>query len=500
MSSLRILGLDVGTSGCKAIVFDDGWNMIARSHRRYGLMRTGESGYELEAESVWARVREAIAEAHGKAGGKTDAVAVSALGDVIVPLDQSGSPVRACILDFDPRGKDEIREFVESFGEAKLYETTGMPPIHINSLAKILWMRENEPDTYARVRRWATFEDYILQKLGARPAASYSMAARTMLFDLHRKSWSPDILAAAGLREAELPEAVPSGEVVARLGDRAAGELGFADGAAVCSGGHDMVCAAVGAGLDARDSQTALDIMGTMEAVIVLTKKPNLGKAMLRSLYPCYPAWNEYLSLSLSLTSGSVLDWYRDLFPGLRGAGENTDVYRELLEGVESGKPGELLFVPHFSGVCNPVFNPDARGFLYGLSLNTTVRDLAQGILEGLCYDLKSHIEGFREAGIPTERLKIVGGGARSDPWLQLKANITGLEVTRSEIHEASAMGAAAFCGKALGILDNPYAASGLMGLRQTRFVPVPEAAQRFEQKFLKYRSLTDKIGSFEAG
>jgi xylulokinase len=499
MSDRRILGLDVGTSGCKAIVFDDRWNIITTSRRSYEIIRAGESGYELEAEAVWARVREAMAEAHAQAGGKTDAVAVSALGDVIIPLDETGRPVRPCVLDFDPRGKDEIRDFLDSFGEEKLYQITGMPPIHINSLAKILWLREHEPDTYRRVRRWATFEDYILQKLGAGSAASYSMAARTMLFDIHQKSWSPDILEAAGLRERDLPEPVPSGELVARLDGPAAEELGFSAGAAACSGGHDMVCAAVGAGLEADDARTALNIMGTMEAVIVLTKEPNLDEMMFKNLYPCYPAWKEYLSLSLSLTSGSVLDWYRDLFPGSQAAGESAEVYRQLLGGVDSSRPGELLFVPHFSGICNPVFDPDARGVLYGLSLRTAMHDLTQGILEGLCYDLRSHLQGFREAGIPTERLKVVGGGSSSDVWLQLKANITGLELVRSEIREASAAGAAAFCGTAVGMIDNPYEAYGLMRLEETRFVPQPGAAQRFEERFLTYSSLCEKVGLFEA-
>jgi xylulokinase len=489
---MRILGLDVGTSGCKAIAFDSRWNIIAQSYRRYELARIGESGYELDAETVWARLREAIAETQARAGGKADALAVSALGDVIIPLGESGKPVRPCILDFDPRGKDEIREFLHGFGEAKLYEITGMPPIHINSLAKILWLRKNEPHVYRQVRRWATFEDYVLEKLGAGTTVSYSMAARTMLFDIHRKSWSTDILAASELREGDLPEPVPSGEVVAKLDDGIAAELGFSARAAVCSGGHDMVCAAVGAGLDVDDPKTALDIVGTMEAVIVLMKKPNLEKQMLRQLYPCYPAWNEYLSLSLNFTSGSVLDWYRSLFAG-------GNAYGGLLKDVDSEKPGELLLVPHFSGVCNPVFNPDARGFIYGLSLNTSTRDLAQGILEGLCYDLKSHIRGFREAGIPIERLKVVGGGARSDAWLQLKANITALEMARSDIHEASAMGAAALCGKAVGLIDDPYKASGLMGMKETRFFPKPEAARRFEDRFAKYLSLRENVGLFEA-
>lgn len=499
MKGMRLLGLDVGTSGCKALVFDERWNIMARSSRRYDLIRVGESGYDLDAETVWAKVREAIAEAHARAGVKTDAVAVSALGDVIIPLGESGTPVRPCILDFDPRGKDEIHDFVEGFGEAKLFETTGMPPIHINSLAKILWFAKNEPHTFRHVRRWATFEDYVLQKLGVRAAASYSMAARTMLFDIQRKSWSPEILAAAGVRECDLPHPVPSGEVIGNLDAGIAGELGFSAGAAVCSGGHDMVCAAIGAGLDTDDRRTALNIMGTMEAVIVLTKKPNLDKAMLKNLYPCYPAWNEYISLSLNFTSGSVLDWHRDLFSGSRGIQES-DVYRGLLKDIDCQKPGELLLVPHFSGVCNPVFNPDARGFFYGLTLNTAPRDLAQGILEGLCYDLKSHVRGFRDAGIPIEKLKIVGGGSQSDAWLQLKANITGMGMVRSEIHDASAMGAAALCGKAVGIIDDPYKASGLMGLKETRFSPQPGTSRGFEEKFQRYLSLRERIGAFESG
>ena len=174
-------------------------------------------------------------------------------------------------------------------------------------------------------------------------------------------------------------------------------------------------------------------------------------------------------------------------------------MYRELLRDVDSGKPGDLLLVPHFSGVCNPVFNPDARGFLYGLTLNTAPRDLAQGILEGLCYDLKSHVQGFRDAGIPLERLKTVGGGSQSDAWLQLKANITGLEMVRSDIHDASALGAAALCGKAVGIIDDPYKASGMMGLTESRFSPQPGTSGRFEEKFLRYLSLRERIGAFES-
>jgi sugar (pentulose or hexulose) kinase len=166
----------------------------------------------------------------------------------------------------------------------------------------------------------------------------------------------------------------------------------------------------------------------------------------------------------------------------------------ELLRVIDETKPGDLFLIPHFSGICNPVFNPDARGFLYGLSLHTTVQDLIQGIIEGLCYELKVYIQGFNDAGISIKGLKTVGGGSQSDTWLQLKANITGLEIIGSDAHEASAMGAAALCGAALGIIDNPYRVHSFMGVKEKRYTPSPQAVERFEEKFVRYQELSNAL------
>jgi xylulokinase len=498
VSGRLILGLDVGTSGCKAIAFDSSWKAVASASRRYDLVGVGADGYEMDAEEVWQRVREAVAETCSRAGGAPDALAVSAIGDVIIPLDAAGNPARRCILDFDPRGKDEIRGFLAGFGEERLFRITGMPPLHMNSLAKILWIRAHEPGVYRQVRRWATFEDFILSRLDAGSFVSWSMAARTMLFDLHRKTWSAEILAAAQLEEDALPRPVPSGQVIGGIGAGTARGLGLAPGAQVASGGHDVVCAAIGAGLDTLDTRTALDIMGTFELVIVLMKEPNLSQRMLRGMYPCYPAWKEYLSLSLNFTCGSVVDWCRDLLAGPAGAGGAGDGYEELFGSADASRPCGLLLLPHFSGTCNPAFNPDARGAVHGLTLNTSRRDLGQAVLEGLCYDLRSHVEGLRGAGIPIERLAVVGGGTRSDAWLQLKANVTGMEIARTEVSEASAVGAAALCATALGDVADPYSVAGMAGQAVQRFVPDPAAARRFEQAFRKYLSLRERIGSFE--
>jgi xylulokinase len=292
--------------------------------------------------------------------------------------------------------------------------------------------------------------------------------------------------------------------MIGNLPGGTAEELGFSENTVACSGGHDMLCAAIGSGLGVDDPGTVLNIMGTMEAIIVLSKKPNLTRRMLENRYPSFPGYREYVSLSLNLTSGSVLKWCRDLFSGgskpAANASSDENSYENLLRSIDSENPGELLLFPHFSGTCNPRFNPDARGFLYGLNLATGKRDIVQSIVEGLCYDLKSHIRGFQEAGFPIQGLKIVGGGAQSDAWLQLKANITGLEIACSELYEASATGAAALAGAALGAIDNPYDAVRFMGKGERRFTPHPEAVKRFEESFNQYRELGRQVAGFESG
>jgi xylulokinase len=501
VSDMLILGLDIGTSGCKAIAFDENWNIAAHSHREYDLINAGSNRLDLEAETVWEKLTEAVREINRSIGrGKIGAIAISAIGDVIIPLDDACRTVRPCVIDFDPRGKNEIALFVNDFGTDRLYEITGMPPLHINSLAKILWIKKNEPGIYKKVRRWATFEDYILQKMGVKPAVSFSLAARTMLFDIRKKSWSKDIINAVGLNENQLARPVGSGVVLEKINDKIAKKLGFTDDILACSGGHDMFCAAVGAGLDINDPKTALNIVGTMEAIIVLMKEPKLNKEMLENLYPCFPGFNDYVSLSLNLTSGSILKWYRDLFSDIfiNQADKNINVYDRLLQVVDHTKPGDLLLIPHFSGICNPIFNPDSKGTLYGLSLNTGVNDMIQGMIEGLCYDLKMHIQGFQNAGVPINRLRIVGGGSRSDKWLQLKANITGVEIISSTLYEASATGAAALSGCAVGILDDPYKVVKYTKGKEKQFYPSSEAEKLFEEKYIKYRRLNNAVNSYK--
>jgi xylulokinase len=499
---MLLMGVDMGTSGCKAVVFDSSWNVVCEAYREYELSFPGDGLLEIDAEVVWQNIRDVIIEANGKSGGMVEALAVSAIGDVIIPLDGSGIPVRHAIIDFDPRGTVQIERFTNAFGVDKFYNITGMPPLFLGSLAKMLWLKEEEPWVWDKVGRWATFEDFIVGRLGLEPCVSDSEAARTMLFDIRKRAWAPEVLEAASVSEDQLPKTIRSGQVLGRLDEKVAESLGFKRAVTVASGGHDMVCAAVGAGLDERHGDTAVDISGTIEGIVAAMAEPNTGSVMLENLFPCYPAYDGYVTFSVNLTAGCVVRWYRDAlareqYDRSTAAGEN--FYQQMLDSIDIEQPGPLMLLPHFSSSGNPWFNPNSKGMLYGLTLDSSKEDIARAIIEGLCYELKLHSDAFEKAGIHLKALRAVGGGARIDRQLQLKANITGLKIIKGNVVESSALGAAAYAGVAMGVLEHPSEAYKAIAANERVFEPDAEAGKRFEKSFARYQEFSRVINDLES-
>lgn len=491
----------MGTSGCKAVVFDEKFNIVCDAYREYALSFPGEGLLELDPELVWGNIKQVITEANEKTDEPIKALAISAIGDVILPLYKDGTPVRDSIIDFDPRGREQIHKFVHNFGENRFFKITGMPPLFIGSLAKILWIKEHEPDVYSKVKRWGTYEDFIVQKLGLPPTVSYSEAARTMLFDIRDKKWASKVLEFIPMDEAILPKAVPSGQIIGKVDDTLAKELGFPESPEVVSGGHDMVCAAIGAGLDEREPETAVNIAGTIEGIVVAMKEANTGSTMLDNLFSCYPGYDGYVTFSVNLTAGCVMRWYRDVIAKdtveqCIANGEN--IFVKLLENLDTKKPGSLIFLPHFSGSGNPHFDPNAKGSIYGFTLDTMRDDLVQAMIEGLCYELRLHSDAFKKAGIDLKAVRSVGGGARIDDQLQLKANITGLNVIKGNVSESSALGAAAFAGVAIGIIKHPSEAFATVTHKEKEFVPEKRAGIKFEEAYERYALLFKTIHEFE--
>lgn len=498
-----IMGVDMGTSGCKAVVFDESWNIVCQAYREYPMAFPGEGLLELDAERVWEEISNVIREVNEKAEQPVRALAVSAIGDVIIPVDENGNSVRRSIVDFDARGGEEIAAFTEKFGRQRFFDRCGMPPLYIGSLAKMLWIRAHEPEVWQKVRCWSTYEDFIVRKMGLPATASDSAAARTMLFDIRAKTWARDILEAIPMSEDMLPATRPSGTPIGTIPEEKARALGFRESVTVVTGGHDMVCAAVGAGLDEENPSEAVDIAGTIEGLVAAMPEANTCPEMLENLFPCYPATSGYVTFSVNLTAGCIVRWYRDLihpeeYAWCKANGKN--FYEYMQREMDPGCPSAVLLLPHFSGSGNPFFCADGLGAIYGLTLDTRREDIARAIVEGLAYELRLHLEAYERAGIHLKTIRAVGGGATIDRQLQLKANITGLTVVKGAVAESSALGAAAYAAAGMGVLANPAEAYRKVKEKETVFLPDKKAHERFQAQFNKYRQLAYAANALDTG
>nr|WP_276576567.1 FGGY-family carbohydrate kinase [Caldicoprobacter algeriensis] len=452
---MYLLGLDVGTTGTKAVVFDIDGNIKGYGFQEYDVICKKPGWAEQGSEKVWELtklvIRQAVTESRVR---DIKALSLSVQGDAIIPVDKNIHPLHNALLGMDYRSKEQADFCAKLFGERELFDITGMRPHPLNSLTKILWFKQVLPDIYAKTYKFMTYADFILSKLGAQePVIDYTMASRTMAFDLRSKEWSNKILDTLDVDINLLSKTVPSGEIVGEIKPELADELELPKGVLLVTGGHDQTCAALGAGV--IEENIAIDSHGTAEVVSTAFNKPMLNDFMFNSYYPCYchVKQNMYFTFSLNHVGGLLLKWYRDNlgYAEVREAEElGIDAYQLMDSKVPKG-PSSVLILPHFNGSGTPWCDLDSKGAILGLTMATTRYDIVKGILDSLTYELRINIETMKEAGITINELRAVGGAAKSSVWLQIKADITGCKVVTLKVREAACLGAAILAGTAAG-------------------------------------------------
>lgn len=494
---MHILGLDVGTTGAKAVVFDLGGNIKGYGFHEYDVICEKPGYAEQEPEKVWELTKLVIKQAVSKSQVKDiKALSLSVQGDAVIPVDENIKPLHNTLLGMDYRSVKQGEECSRLLGERNLFNTTGMRPHPMNSLTKILWFKENTPDVYKRTFKFMTYADFILAKLGAEPVIDYTMASRTMAFNIVEKKWDTDILNKLGIDSNLLSRAVPSGEIVGEINPFIAEELGVPRNMLLVSGGHDQTCAALGAGV--IEENIAIDSHGTAEVLSTAFDKPMVNDSMYNGFYPCYCHVKKdmYFTFALNHIGGILLKWYRDNL----GYAEVAEAERlgmepyQLMETKAPQGPSSVLVLPHFNGSGTPWCDLDSKGAMLGLTMATTRHDIVKGILDSLTYELRINIETMKKAGIKIDELRAVGGGAKSAIWLQIKADITGCKVATLKVREAACLGAAILAGCAAGgysSIDD--------GVRQTvslKDIYLPDAASSklYNEKYGVYKEIYDAL------
>jgi xylulokinase len=489
---MSFLGIDVGTTGCKAAIFSETGKALAFAYDEYDMVQPRPGWLELDPRDVWARVRRTVAKAVGAAAGDpVTSLAVSSMGEAMVPVSRDGRTLGNSMLLIDGRGEEYLPLLSSGIGAEKLYRITGNILGIQFSLPKMMWMRDHAPEIYGGAWKFLLWSGFVSFMLGAEPTVDYSLANRTLLFDVDSCAWSKEIATVAGIDLSKLPDPVPAGTRIGIVAGPVANELGLAGGTAIVSGTHDQCANALGCGVtDAGSGMSGMGTYLTIVPVFAARKPPDLMMRWgLNTEHHAAPG--RFVSFIYN-QGGLLLKWYRDTFARAdRDAAERAgrDVYAELIREIPAG-PSPVLVLPHFTITGPPEFVTDSSGVIVGLTLGTTRGDILKGIMEGAVFYHKTVVDSIAEAGIAMRELRAVGGGSRSDAWLQITADILGMPVVRAKESEAGCLGAAVLAGAGTGRFSSLAEGVEAMVALGERFEPDSARMRTYQEIFERYRAL----------
>ncbi len=492
---MSILGLDIGTTGCKAVVFREDGEFVTAPYREYDLKSPRPGHLELDPHEVWAAIQAVLTEAG--AATKDDpvrSIATSTLGEAAVPVDENNQPVGNAIVGFDARGENEADAFRESMSDAEVWDIAGHGINGFHTLFKIVWYREHDPEVFARTKRFLCVGDFVQACLGVDPHIDYSIASRTLAFDVRNFEWSPRVLRSAGLDSSILPPIAAPGT---KLGELGKNDFGFPEDCVIAAGLHDQPAGILGAGIQPGQSMLAT---GTVICLGVRLEGLPTGSAMVENNLCYYPTAGDrqYISIAYNFTGGSLLKWYRDNLAGpelAEAEAKGVDPYEIICEGLPAN-PTELLVLPHFATTGTPWLDAKTLGAIFGLRLTTSRKEIVKGILEGILHEVRLNSEIYSQAGVNIGLYKAIGGASRSETWMQIAADLLDRPVAILSVNEVAGLGAAVMGARAAGILADEGEADELIAKCANIdkvLEPQPEHADRYTERFEIYRDLYPK-------
>lgn len=494
---MKIAGLDIGTTGCKCTVFDEQGGYLKQAYRDYPVHRA-VGGHEIDIsalmEGVYAVIHEMAAQ-YSDIGG----IGVTSFGETFVMTDTDGMPLHPAMLYTDPRGKEECQALTKRLGAKNIAHITGVRPHEMYSISKIMWIKNHRPDIYQAAKHIFLMEDYVIYKLTGKAQIDYSLAARTMAFDIHKLDWSKEMLAAAEVDRELFSACVPTGTVAGRILPEKAKETGLSERTQIVSISHDQVAAAVGAG--AFDGSVAVDGAGTVECLTpIYDSLPDID-LMYEGYFSVVPyvVPGTYVAYAFSYTGGALIQWCVENLAGKeRAQAEEQGIsVNELLEKAYGGpdtEPTGLLVLPHFAGAATPYMDTGAKGAILGLTTASTLPEIYRGCMEGVAYEMYLNYQALQGSGICFEKLHATGGGARSAVWMQMKADILNIPITALKTVDAGTVGSAMLTGVAAGIFQDLQEAARHMVEETVTYEPRMEMHEKYMQVFARYRKVYEAV------
>jgi xylulokinase len=484
---MYLIGIDLGTTGCKSIVFSFRGEILGQSYIEYGLVKTAAYQLEQDANLWWRLVKEVVTGSIRAAGVRADqiqAMGISSQGIAFVPVDAAGTTLAPAISWLDTRAQLQADRIRELFNESEVFATTGKRVNACYTLPKLMWYRENLPRIYQNTAQFLMGQDFLFFKFTGKTVTDYSMASGTMAFNLHTHEWDRELLQACGIEPHKLPQVKCMGKYTAAIQPQVAAELGLSPAVRIVLGAQDQKCAAIGAGI--ADGVATVSL-GTATAISSVCRKPIIDRD---GRIPCFCLEEDrWILESVVGTSGISWKWLKNtLF--------ETMTYTEMDKLATDSNPGAdgLFFYPHLEGATSPFWRNDLKGFLYGLTLSTGRADLSRAFLEGIAFQIRINLEIHERLNRQIREIRVYGGGSNSEFWCQLIANLTGKTVSVLYTSEIANLGAAVLAGIGTGVYPNCEAALSGIELIKRRFTPDQAATGRYQELYPAYRAIQEKL------
>ena len=473
------IGVDLGTSAVKLLLMEGSGKICKIVSKEYPLYFPNPGWSEQKPEDWWTQVIAGIKELTSECD-KSQVAGISFGGQMhgLVILDENDNVIRPAILWNDGRTQKETDYLNNVIGTDKLAKYTANIAFAGFTAPKILWVKANEPDNFAKIKKIMLPKDYIAYKLSGTFCTDVSDASGMLLLDVKNRKWSPEMLEICGITEAQLPKLFESYETVGTLKADIAAELGFSTSVKIVAGAGDNAAAAVGTGT-VGDGMCNISL-GTSGTVFISSK--NFSENDNNAIHFFDHADGTYHLMGCMLSAASCNKWFMDEIIKTKDyAGEQKGITEDMLGN------NKVYFLPYLMGERSPHNNPDARGTFIGMSMDTSREDMTLAVLEGVAFGLRDSVEVARKLGIKLERTKICGGGAKSPLWKKIIANVMNMKVDVIESEEGPALGGAMLAAVAIGEYNSvEEAAAKLVKIIDT-VEPDPAIAARYEEQYKKF-------------
>ena len=442
-----LIGIDIGTSGTKSVLFDTEGNTVASATADYPLYQPENGWAEQNPQDWWKAVCSTLSEISKKACGEICGIGLSGQMHGLVMLDENNEVIRDAIIWCDGRTTEECNEIESIIGHDRLLEITGNPALEGFTASKIMWVKKHEPENFRRCRHILLPKDYIRYMLTGVYATDVSDASGMQLLDVGKRCWSGEVLNKLGIKQDLLAKVYESPEVTGYITETAANLCVLKEGIPVAAGAGDNAAAAIGTGV--CENGKAFTTIGTSGVVFAHTDEMIFDpKGRIHTFCCAVPgAWHV---MGVTQAAGLSLSWFKNQFAKDLPYNE----IDRLCEKIPIGSDN-LIYLPYLMGERTPVLDTNARGVFFGLSAMHTRAHMARAIMEGVSYSLKNCLDVLDESGVAATDMALCGGGAKGSFWRSMIADIFNMPIKIMQSEEGPALGAAILAGCASGIFKN---------------------------------------------